>query len=99
MTTVREQIMALLEQKDWDARTLSQRLSIREKEVYAHLPHILRSVEAAGKKLMVIGPECLSCGFTFEGRKKEREKIGKPGRCPRCKAERITAPRFKVVSN
>lgn len=99
MNTIREQIMALLEQKDWDARTLSQRLSIREKEVYAHIPHILRTVEAAGKKFIIIGSECLSCGFQFEGRKKERGKIGKPGRCPKCKAERITPPRFKIVSN
>jgi len=96
MKTIREQIMELLEQKDWDARALSERLSIREKEVYAHLPHILRSVEAEGKKLVITGPECLSCGFIFEGRKKDREKIGKPGRCPECRGERITAPRFAI---
>ncbi len=97
MNTIREQIMALLEQKDWDARALSQRLGVREKEVYAHIPHVLKSAEAAGKKLIVLGPECMSCGFRFEGRKKDREKIGRPGRCPKCRAERITAPRFTIL--
>ncbi|MFZ2920940.1 MAG: transcriptional regulator [Desulfosalsimonadaceae bacterium] len=78
-------------------RAISQRLCIREREVYVHLPHILRSVEEAGKKLVVIGLECLSCGFKFEGRKKEMEKISKPGRCPKCRAERITTPRFAIL--
>jgi predicted Zn-ribbon and HTH transcriptional regulator len=96
MKTFREQIMTLLEQKEWDVRALSERLSIREKEVYAHIPHIVRSVEAAGKKLVITGPECLNCGFIFEGRKKDREKIGKPSRCPKCKGERITPPRFAI---
>lgn len=96
MSTIREQLMALLEQKDWDARMLSQYLRIREKEVYTHLPHIARSAEAEGKKLVIVGPECLGCGFRFEGRKKDREKIGRPGRCPRCKGERVTAPRFTI---
>jgi predicted Zn-ribbon and HTH transcriptional regulator len=96
MKTIREQIMAFLEQKEWDARALSERLGIREKEVYSHLPHIARSLETAGKKMIITSSECLACGFIFEGRKKSREKIGKPGRCPKCKAERITAPRFAI---
>jgi predicted Zn-ribbon and HTH transcriptional regulator len=99
MPTIRQQIMDLLEQKEWDARALSQRLGIREREVYAHIPHILRSAESAGKKLVISGPECMSCGFKFEGRKKDREKIGKPGRCPNCKAERIAPPRFTIISS
>lgn len=96
MSTIRQQLMALLKQKDWDARTLSQHLGVRERDIYSHLPHIRRSAEAAGKTFVVFGPECLQCGFRFAGGKKERDKTGKPSRCPICKSEHITAPRFMI---
>ena len=92
MATIRKQIISLLEHKECDARAISQQLSIREKEVYDHVPHIIRSVSAQGKTLTVIPALCNTCGYKF----KDRKRITKPGRCPKCKNERIDPPRFMI---
>ena len=92
MTTIRKQIISLLAHEECDARTLSRQLGIREKEVYAHIPHIIRTVSAMGKTLTVVSAECNTCGYIF----RDRKKISKPGRCPKCKNERIDPPRFKI---
>ncbi len=68
-------------------------LSIQEKEVYNHLPHIARSVVSQGNRLIVIPSQCLVCDYVFD----ERKRFTRPGRCPHCKGERIEHPRYQVV--
>lgn len=92
MSTIRQQIIELLQKDKRDARELSQALGIREKEVYTHLPHIERTVAAQGKTFDITPPRCTSCGFEF----KERNRPTRPSRCPRCKGERIESPRFRI---
>lgn len=93
MTTLRRHMLDLLTQREWDARGLSQALGIREKEVYSHLPHIQRTAAALGKTLRIVPARCAACGYAFAGRK----KISRPGRCPRCRQERINPPLFHVT--
>jgi len=93
MATIRKQIIDLMAHGEWDARGLSQTLGIREKEVYAHLPHILRTLTAMGKTLKIIPAQCVACGYEFSA----RQKPSRPGRCPKCRQERIDSPRFKVT--
>lgn len=49
MQTIRQQMMALLSNKEMGARELYQAMGIREKEVYKHLSHIARSAAAQRK--------------------------------------------------
>lgn len=93
MSTIRQQIIALLEANTGDARMISQSLGLSEKEVTTHIPHIRKTVAAMGKSLVVMPARCITCGYEFE----TREKITKPGRCPRCKKERIDPPAFQIV--
>jgi predicted Zn-ribbon and HTH transcriptional regulator len=93
MQTIRQQMIALLSEQARSARDLSQMLSIQEKEVYSHLSHIARSVGSRRHKLVIIPFRCLSCGYVFD----DRKRFTRPGRCPRCKGERIEEPRYKVV--
>ena len=92
METIRKQIIELLEKEKCDARMISQRLGIREKEAYDHIPHIIRTVSAMGKTFTLTAAQCIVCGYEF----KTRKKISKPGRCPVCKKERIEPPRFQI---
>ncbi|MCF8111079.1 MAG: transcriptional regulator [Desulfobacteraceae bacterium] len=92
MATIRQQIIELLEHDEHDARRLSQSLGISEKEVYAHLPHIAKSLSKQGKKLRTEPAECIGCGYRF----KNRQRVTKPGKCPVCKSERIENPRFCI---
>jgi predicted Zn-ribbon and HTH transcriptional regulator len=90
--TPRQQMLALLSQGNHTAREISQALGIAIKEVYPHLTHIARSAAGQGKKFVTIPCSCLSCGHVF----RDRTRFTKPGRCPRCKSERIEEPRFSV---
>ncbi len=90
--TVRQRIIQLLEEEELTARDISQRLGIREKEVYDHLTHISRTMTARGRRLRIPPFACLACGYVF----KERERFTRPGRCPRCKGTRIQTPVYRL---
>jgi predicted Zn-ribbon and HTH transcriptional regulator len=93
MPTLRQQIIDLLSDAEMDAREISREVGIKEKEVYAHLPHIARSLAAQGAKLAIRSSECLNCGYVFA----ERRRFTRPGRCPRCKSTRLLNPSFRIL--
>lgn len=90
--TVRQQIVEMLSRAECNARAVSQSLRISEKEVYAHLGHIVRSVAAQKKKLIVTASSCMDCGYTFA----DRRRFTRPSRCPRCRGEHITEPSYRI---
>jgi predicted Zn-ribbon and HTH transcriptional regulator len=92
MPTIRQQITGLLEQEALDARTLSSLLGVREKEIYPHLTHIRRTLQARGQTLVIAPYQCRLCGFTF----KNRTKLHPPGRCPQCKLGSIKPAQFTI---
>lgn len=93
MTTVRRALQQLLENEASSAHELSQALHVSEKDLYAHLEHVARSLRPTGRRLVVEPFACLACGFCF----KERRRFTTPGRCPRCRRTRIETPRFRIV--
>ena len=92
MHTIRQKIVELLSNSALDARELSQEVGIKEKEVYEHLTHISRSLEAKGKKIKIHASECLKCGYVF----KDRQRFTRPGRCPKCRQSHLTNPSFAI---
>ncbi len=92
MSTIRQQFIALLEKDAMNAREISRALRIQEKEVYEHLAHIRRSVRTRKKKLHVVPFMCKNCNFVF----KDRQKMTKPGRCPKCKNGRIEGATYRI---
>jgi predicted Zn-ribbon and HTH transcriptional regulator len=91
--TVREAIAAELRGEPLTARELSERVRIPEREVAEHLEHLARSARGRGERLVVTPPCCVACGFAFQG----RDRPGKPGKCPSCRATRIVPPRFSLA--
>ncbi|MEW6266419.1 MAG: transcriptional regulator [Thermodesulfobacteriota bacterium] len=91
--TIRQRMTATLEDGDFSARDLSRLLGIKEREVYDHLAHIAHSAAGRNRKLKVTPPLCLSCGYTF----KDRRRLTRPGRCPRCQDTHIQDPLYRIV--
>lgn len=91
--TLRRKIIALLTDREMDARGLSEVLRIKEKEVYEHLIHVERSVQAAGGQFILTPSECLLCGYVFE----DRRRLTRPGRCPRCRRSKLQNPSFRIA--
>lgn len=91
--TLRRKIIALLSDREMDARGLSEELRIKEKEVYEHLIHVERSVQAAGGQFILTPSECLLCGYVFE----DRRRLTRPGRCPKCRRSKLQNPSFRIA--
>jgi predicted Zn-ribbon and HTH transcriptional regulator len=92
MDTPRRQIINLLQKEAMTALELSQAVHVSEKEIYRHLIHIERTVAGQGRKLSFSPCTCQACGFTF----KERRRLTRPGRCPRCRESRVDHPVFTI---
>jgi predicted Zn-ribbon and HTH transcriptional regulator len=90
--TIRREIVAVLEQGPHSAKDLSIAVRIAEKEVYDHLEHIRKTMNATDHRLAVIPAECKKCGFVFS----KRERLKKPGKCPVCRGESIYEPLFSI---
>jgi predicted Zn-ribbon and HTH transcriptional regulator len=92
MGTIRQEIIRLLQHESMDLYQLAQTLGMAEKEVMTHLPHVAQSVSAKGGHLKLQAALCRDCDFLF----KERRRLSPPGRCPRCRKNRIDGPWYKV---
>ncbi|HKO52916.1 MAG TPA: transcriptional regulator [Polyangiaceae bacterium] len=92
-STVRERIAQALRGGQLTAREISERASVQERDVAEHLKHLEYSLPHGGEELQTGPPHCIKCGFEFS----QRERHSRPSRCPRCKSERISPPRFQIV--
>jgi predicted Zn-ribbon and HTH transcriptional regulator len=88
--TLREEIAVALSHASLDLREISQMFRIREKEALDHLQHIARS--AHWGRFIMEPAGCNRCGFLF----KKRDRLNTPSRCPLCKSESISPPRFGI---
>ena len=64
--TLRQQIIALLRVRPWDAGGLSRALGISQRQVESHLTHVRKSMEAHGERLVREPAQCRDCGFAFQ---------------------------------
>jgi transcriptional regulator len=91
--TARQRMVELLTGSRLSSYQLAQLLGIPERQVEDHLGHVVRSVARDRHKRFVLEPSaCQDCGFVF----RERRRLTKPSRCPRCRSEGITAPRYGI---
>ncbi|MEW5913747.1 MAG: transcriptional regulator [Thermodesulfobacteriota bacterium] len=86
---MRQTIINLLEQAKHSARDLADILLLTQSEVESHLAHVQRSLK---KRLQVSPAQCRDCGYVFRG----RARLDTPGRCPRCRGQRVEGPWFRV---
>ena len=90
--TTREALREALLGSTRSLAELSTLLRVSEKDLPTHLEHLDRSLDISGERLEITPARCLACGFVFS----KRERFSRPGKCPECRATRITAPRVTL---
>ncbi|PLX49758.1 MAG: transcriptional regulator [Desulfobulbaceae bacterium] len=90
--SLRQQIMDLLGQEEMNSLQISQAVGVAEKDVASHLEHISRTLARTARTLSIEPPACLGCGYIF----KERKRLQRPGRCPRCKGSHIRMATYRI---
>ena len=93
--TVRQRLIELLTETRLSSYQLAQLLGIPERRVEEHLPHVVKSLGRDRSRRFVLDPSaCSDCGFVF----RDRTKLTRPSRCPNCRSEAITVPRYSIDS-
>jgi len=86
----RQQIIEILQENKQTAQQLANYFQTTLKEILKDLEHIGKSIKP--KKLKIDPAYCKSCKFVF----RERSRVSKPSKCPRCKSEWIEAQMFGI---
>jgi len=90
--TIREALREELLRGAATARELSERVSIREKDVADHLEHLEKSLRVRSERLVIEPASCIACGYAFV----RRARLTRPGSCPKCGSTRIDPPAFRI---
>ena len=91
--TARQRMIELLSGTRLSAYQLAQMLGISERQVEDHLVHVVKTIARDRKRRFILEPStCAECHFIFH----DRRKLTRPSRCPRCRSESITAPRYGI---
>ncbi len=88
--TRREEIKEILLKEKKSAQQLANMFQTELNEILEDIEHIAISVKP--KKIVKIPASCRKCGFLF----KERSRIKKPSKCPRCRGEWVQAQLFGI---
>ncbi|HVG01239.1 MAG TPA: hypothetical protein VM842_00030 [Nitrospira sp.] len=91
--TPRRRLIELLTGTLLSSHQLARLMGIPERQVEEHLTHIVKTLSRDPTRTFVLErPECQDCAFAF----RERTKLTRPSRCPRCRSEAITSPRYGI---
>lgn len=93
--TARQRIARWLAEGELDFETLRDALGLGVRDLERELRHVERSLRRSGRRLAVVEPRCIACGYVFRGRAERH--LHPPGRCPRCRSSRIAPPRFRIT--
>lgn len=93
--TTRQRIIELLTDSRMTSHELAQALGIPERQVEEHLAHVVKTVTRDRSRQFLREPSrCLDCGFMF----RDRTRLTRPSRCPQCRREGVTPPRYSIES-
>ena len=91
--TIRQRLVRALIGTRCSSRELAELLWIPERHVEEHLRHVVRSLARDPSRRFILMPSaCGGCGYLF----RERTRLTRPSRCPRCRSEDISAPRYGI---
>ncbi|HMJ89822.1 MAG TPA: hypothetical protein VK530_08395 [Candidatus Acidoferrum sp.] len=87
----RRDLIPLLLDRSMTLSEIAREVRETPKDVIDALSHLAKSSKHAEYDLVVESAECRKCGFEFA-----KDKLSRPGKCPKCKGTWIYEPRFTV---
>lgn len=91
--TPRQRIADLLTLAPMTTQQIAAVVKMSERQVEDHLGHIMKTSARDRSVKFVLHPsECKTCDFVF----RDRHRITRPSRCPRCRSELLTDPRYSI---
>jgi predicted Zn-ribbon and HTH transcriptional regulator len=91
--TPRQRIMDLLTLSPMSSQQIAAIVKLSERQVEEHLVHITKSLARdLSLRFVLEPPNCRDCDFVF----RDRQRLTRPSRCPRCHSEAITDPRYSI---
>ncbi|HEB78246.1 MAG TPA: transcriptional regulator [Methylothermaceae bacterium] len=86
----RKELIQWLCRRPFTVSELAQLFQCRPRDIEADLHHLQRTLRRQGRRLHIDPARCRHCGFLF------RDKLRKPGKCPRCRRTWIEEPRVWI---
>ncbi len=92
--TLRQRLVDRLRKDELGFEELRRELDAPARALEEDLRHVERSLKHGSERLRIEPSRCLGCGFTFTDR--TGRHLHAPRRCPHCRSERISDPRFRI---
>ena len=87
----RKELLEMLHDRPASVHELALLLDMRAGELEDDLQHLLRSLKNLPYRAIITPACCKKCGFVFH-----RNKLHKPGKCPRCHGTWISDPLVSI---
>jgi predicted Zn-ribbon and HTH transcriptional regulator len=87
----RKDLIELLHNQPASLNELTLQLGASHKVVKDDLHHLIRSLKHMPYHITISPATCRKCGFIFK-----KEKLHKPGKCPRCNGTWISDPLISI---
>jgi len=83
----RKDLIGMLRDRPTSLNELALLLAVPPNALEDDLQHLFRSLKNLPYRAIITPATCRKCGFTFN-----RDKLHKPGKCPRCHGTWISKP-------
>jgi predicted Zn-ribbon and HTH transcriptional regulator len=90
----RKDLLEILHDRPASLHELALLLKLHPREVEDDLNHLIRSLKNLHCHAIITPATCRKCGFVFH-----RDKLHKPGKCPRCHGTWISEPLISIEEN
>ena len=87
----RKDLIGILQNAPASLHDLAVLLEVHPKELEYDLRHLLRSLKHMPYRAIITPARCRKCGFVFH-----RDKLHRPGKCPRCHGTWISDPLISI---
>ena len=90
----RKGLITLLRDQPMTLTDIAHLMDLPYQDVEDDLRHLAKSLKHSDYQLRITAAQCRKCGFKFN-----KEKLHKPGKCPRCYGTWISAPVISLNRN